>query len=74
MKKALVTLILIIGLVSGAIGGYFLMNDNSSNNDRVGSFEECAGEGNIIQESYPRVCRTPDGQSFTEDVSVPVGD
>jgi hypothetical protein len=34
----------------------------------IDSFEECAAAGNPIMESYPRQCRAPDGQTFTEDV------
>ena len=35
----------------------------------VASFEECAQGGNPIMESYPRQCRTKDGQSFTETIT-----
>jgi len=70
----MVIVVLVIGLIGGVVGGYLLMNDNSSNPDNISSFEECAAAGNIIQESYPPVCRTPDGKSFTKKVSVPVGD
>lgn len=34
----------------------------------VSDFTECAEAGYPVQESYPRVCRTPEGQSFTEDI------
>lgn len=35
----------------------------------VTSFEECASlSKSIIQESYPEVCVTPDGQSFVHEV------
>jgi len=33
---------------------------------KVSSFEECAAAGYPIMESYPRQCRTPDGQTFSE--------
>lgn len=32
----------------------------------VQNFADCAARGNPIQESYPRVCLTPQGKSFTE--------
>lgn len=35
----------------------------------ISSFEECVGAGFPVQESYPRSCTTPDGQTFSEDVS-----
>lgn len=34
------------------------------------NFEECKNaKGSIIQESYPEVCVTKDGQHFTQDIS-----
>jgi hypothetical protein len=35
----------------------------------VTSFEECAHAGYPVQESYPRQCRTPDSEIFTENLS-----
>jgi hypothetical protein len=35
---------------------------------RITSFEECMAAGHPVMESFPRQCRTPDGQTFTEDV------
>lgn len=32
------------------------------------SFAECAAAGNPVMESYPRQCKTPDGQTFREDI------
>lgn len=29
------------------------------------NFKECVAAGNPVQESYPEVCRTKDGRSFT---------
>ncbi|PIR82824.1 hypothetical protein COU20_00140 [Candidatus Kaiserbacteria bacterium CG10_big_fil_rev_8_21_14_0_10_59_10] len=34
----------------------------------VQSFEECVAAGNPVMESYPRQCRSADGQLFVEDV------
>ncbi|MDD3190145.1 MAG: Gmad2 immunoglobulin-like domain-containing protein [Candidatus Pacebacteria bacterium] len=34
----------------------------------VASFEECLNAGYEIMESYPRQCRTPDGEIFVEEV------
>src|SRR5688572_13584427 len=38
---------------------------------RPTSFEECAKAGHPIMESYPRQCRTPDGQLFVEKTTPP---
>ena len=36
----------------------------------VSNFEECVAEGNPVMESYPRQCRSSDGQLFVEDISI----
>lgn len=33
----------------------------------ISSFEECVDAGYPVQESYPRKCAIPDGQTFTEE-------
>jgi len=35
----------------------------------INNFEDCATAGYPVGESYPRQCKTPDGRTFTEDVS-----
>jgi len=35
---------------------------------KITNFEECAAAGYPVMESYPRQCRTPQGNSFTEDI------
>ena len=35
---------------------------------QVASFEECVAAGYPVLESYPRQCKTPGGQTFTEDI------
>ena len=40
--------------------------ENCSQDCPVQNFEQCLAACNIIMESYPRQCRTPDGQIFTE--------
>ena len=37
----------------------------------INNFEECVAAGNPIMESYPRQCKTTDGQHFVEDISTP---
>ena len=34
----------------------------------VTNFEECIGANYPVIESYPRQCKTPDGEVFTEDI------
>jgi hypothetical protein len=35
---------------------------------KINSFEDCAKEEGVIQESYPRVCVTKDGRKFEEKI------
>lgn len=41
---------------------------NPSMPEVIASFEECAAAGNPIMESYPRQCRTAEGQLFVEEI------
>ncbi len=34
----------------------------------VSDFDECVDRGYPVMESYPRQCRTPDNQTFVEDI------
>ncbi|OHA08479.1 MAG: hypothetical protein A3B37_00030 [Candidatus Sungbacteria bacterium RIFCSPLOWO2_01_FULL_59_16] len=39
----------------------------------ITSFEECANAGYPVAESYPRQCHTPDGRTFTEELTDDTG-
>lgn len=45
-----------------------LINWEPSLDADVDSFDECVAAGNPVLESYPRQCRTADGETFTETV------
>ena len=36
--------------------------------EEISSFEECIAKGYPVLESYPRQCKTPDGETFVEDI------
>ena len=36
----------------------------------INNFEDCVAAGNSIMESYPRQCKTTDGQTFVEEIDV----
>jgi len=57
---------IIFGVVLLLVAGvaYWYNNRMSS----VTNFTECAEAGNPIMESYPRQCKTQDGQMFKEDI------
>lgn len=63
------TIFLISFLV--VLAGYFALNlyyPFGQPTETVDSFEECMTAGYVVLESYPRQCRTPDGQTFVEDI------
>lgn len=58
------TITLVIGLViAGALIGFLVIATFIQGG--VDSFADCKDKGYPIQESYPEVCRTPSGKSFT---------
>ena len=40
--------------------------------NEISSFAECVAAGNAVMESYPRQCKTADGENFVEDVDLPI--
>jgi len=63
--RTLFTFILLIIIAAIAVLAY-----TGSRQDvvRVASFEECVAAGNPVMESYPRQCRTPEGELFVEQI------
>lgn len=59
---------LIIGLlIIGITGAIMWASRSSPENKVISTFGECVRAGFPVQESFPRVCRTPDGTTFEED-------
>ncbi|HCM51583.1 TPA: hypothetical protein DIS56_00380 [Candidatus Saccharibacteria bacterium] len=79
MKQKTITvgiICLLIGLGAGYYIGYdvgyekqqnYSTNSDSTKKADIKNFEDCAAAGYPIQESYPRVCRTPDN-TYTENI------
>jgi hypothetical protein len=57
---AAVVLIAVIG-----VGLWYISKPVPKN---ITTFQECADAGYPVMESYPRQCRTPKGESFTEEI------
>jgi hypothetical protein len=70
MKKYFFTLAIVIIILAGGIITYSKISRNKIANDKnnVSSYDECVAAENIVQESYPSICRTPNGKSFTQDI------
>jgi len=43
-------------------------NNSDKKSDIINNFGNCIAADNIVMESYPRQCRTTDGQTFVEDI------
>ena len=80
MKKLFIFFIVFVGVGLFLLRGYFWWQDNEleiaepdlveKGDDVVviDSFEDCLAAGNVVMESYPRQCRTADGQHFVEEI------
>jgi hypothetical protein len=66
-KSVILSLIVIIALVG--VGYLAFKSLNSPEPVVVNSFDECASAGYPIMESFPRQCRTPEGELFVESVA-----
>ncbi len=71
IKKTYITLAVLILI----FGTWFLMSKDDKNENEefkeikeAKSFFECLEAGHSIMESYPRQCRVPDGETFTENI------
>ena len=62
----IVIILLILGLVA-------LWYQNSVKIQNITSFEECAAAGYPVMESYPEQCKTPDGRTFTKNITTQAG-
>lgn len=51
-----------------------LRGDRAEAPVEITSFEECVEAGNPVMESYPRQCRTEDGQLFVEEIDLEAGE
>jgi len=62
----IIRIILTASLLSATIIAGYLIVHFQMKKTSVTSFEQCAAAGYPIQESFPEVCLTPDGKSFTK--------
>ncbi|MDD5606695.1 MAG: Gmad2 immunoglobulin-like domain-containing protein [Candidatus Pacebacteria bacterium] len=65
MKKIVIVLALIITFIVIFVLGQKTYNKEDSS---INSFEDCVAAGYLVLESYPRQCKTPDNQTFIEDI------
>jgi len=68
MNKKIIIYIIFVIIVGTAIYYLIVVNQTETSSTTLNSFEECVSAGYLLLESYPRQCRTPDGQTFIEDI------
>lgn len=73
MKLTFLRVFVILAVAALAVLAFYAVWRNQKQDPRldapvVSSFSECVEAGYPIQESFPRRCTTPSGQSFTEDI------
>lgn len=67
MNKLLL-LIAVIALVAIGAFAYTSIRKDAVPAEEIASFDECVAAGYPIMESYPAQCKTPDGETFTQDI------
>lgn len=67
IKKTIYTLLIVVILIGAALGLSEVAKKDVPN-ERITNFQECMDAGYPIMESYPRQCRTPEGQNFVEEI------
>ncbi len=69
-KSTIVFLVAIVALIGVSL--LFFKNSLPVEEIKsVTSFDECVAEGNLIMESYPRQCRSQNGELFVENIESP---
>ena len=62
-------ILIIIAVAVLGLGGYFAVKYALPKPEQaITNFDECAGAGYPIMESYPAQCRTSDGRTFVQNV------
>jgi hypothetical protein len=65
-KKILIFALIVI--VVGIVVYFTAFKPGEVPTPSINSFEECVSAGYPVLESYPRQCKTSDGETFTEDI------
>jgi len=58
----------VIALVAVGAFAYSTMKNGTVPSEEIASFDECVSAGYPVMESYPAQCKTPDGETFTQDI------
>ncbi|MBI4990962.1 hypothetical protein HZB96_02600 [Candidatus Gottesmanbacteria bacterium] len=66
MKKD-VMLVIIGGIIIVILAGILIFGKNTKKElSKITDFESCAKAGYPVMLSYPAICKTPDGRTFTQ--------
>lgn len=73
-KLATIIFTIVIAVVCTVltIGGVlvFILSQSDNRQANISNYEQCVAAGNPILESYPEQCVTPDGRSFTRELTL----
>jgi hypothetical protein len=56
------TLLTLVVVILIAVAGYYVIKSKAS---IINSYKECVSKGYPVLQTYPEVCKVPDGKSFT---------
>lgn len=68
MNKKISILFLTVVIFGGVIIYFTVFKPDQGSVSSINTFEECVAEGYSVLQSYPRQCKTPDGETFVEDI------
>lgn len=68
-KRILIIILVTMGLIGSVLGGYFLAQSNNSK-PTITDFASCISAGHEVTGLEPRLCKTPEGRTYTEKVDL----
>ncbi len=68
MTRIKLIILIIIFLATLVLGFLFFQSTNNPIEKTIENFDDCVAAGNPVMEIYPGICKTPDGQFFTQDI------
>lgn len=64
-KIIYISILIAVLVMSGGAAAYYMTQKTKTISD-INGFDECVATNNVIIETYPEQCITPDGRNFTK--------
>jgi len=75
MQLVLIGVVILLILIIFGLTAYIIVKYTTNQNTKqITNFAECMQAGYPVMESFPRQCRTPEGQLFVEEIDVEIDD